>query len=118
MKENLEMSYHEIAQILNRNDRTIWTAYKKATEKQPEPINLEKTLITLPTIKLEKIFIVIPVSIFENKKLTVLESIIIYLKREGLKYSEIAKLLNRDQRNIWTIYSKAIKKANEQSSEE
>ena len=35
---------------------------------------------------------------------------IVYLKEQGLKYTEIAKLLDRDQRNIWTIYSKAIKK--------
>ncbi|MEK6893667.1 MAG: hypothetical protein AABX07_05705, partial [Nanoarchaeota archaeon] len=110
LKENLEMSYHEIAQILNRNDRTIWATYHKALKKQPAPVNLEKTMIMLPVMKLEKVFLVLPVSIFKDRNLTILESIVIYLKKKGLKYNEIAKLLNRDQRNVWTIHSKAEKK--------
>ena len=110
MKENLEMGYHEIAEILNRDNRNIWTVYKKARGKQPEAMNLEKTLIMLPVMKIEKTFLVLPVSIFENDKLTTLEAIVLYLKEKGLRYNEISKLLNRDQRNIWTIYSKAVKK--------
>ena len=38
MKENLNMNYHEIARLLNRNERTIWTAYNKSKQKQEEPI--------------------------------------------------------------------------------
>jgi len=98
MKENLVMSYHEIAKLLNRNDRTIWTAYHKALQKQIEPIKPQETEILLP------------ISIFRNRNLTILESVIIYLKSRGLKYNEIARLLNRDQRNIWIIYSRALKK--------
>jgi len=100
MKENLEMNYNEIAKELNRDQRTIWTSYKKAKEKQKEIIEFKKTLVFLPT------------SILRNRKLTTLESIVYYLKKKGLKNSEIAGLLDRDQRNIWTIYSKAIKKLN------
>ena len=55
-----------------------------------------------------KIFL--PISIFENKELTILESLVFYLKKRGMKYNEIAGLIERDQRNIWTIYSRAIKK--------
>jgi hypothetical protein len=97
MKENLNMKYRKIAGLLQRNERTIWTAYNKAKQKQPE------------TIKIKQEKILLPISIF-NKKLTILESIIIYLKKQNLRYVEIAELLNRDQRNIWTIYSRAIKK--------
>jgi len=102
MKENLSMNYHQIAEILNRDERTIWTAYNKAKTKQSKPIRIKKTSMLMP------------VSIFKNKKLTTLESIIIHLKQKQkqMRYSEIAKLLNRDQRNIWTIYSRAIKKLN------
>ena len=67
-------------------------------EKQKEIIKVKKTLVFLPT------------SILRNRKLTTLESIIIYLKEKGMKYSEIARLLDRDQRNIWTIYSRAKSK--------
>jgi DNA-directed RNA polymerase specialized sigma24 family protein len=98
MKENLNMNYNEIGKELKRDERTIWTAYKKAKEKQKEILKLKKTNI------------LIPVSIFENEKLTILESIVFYLRKKEMKFSEIAKLLNRDQRNIWTIYSRADKK--------
>ena len=33
LKEKREMSYHEIAVLLNRDDRTIWTTYQKAKKK-------------------------------------------------------------------------------------
>jgi len=102
MKENLNMNYHEIAKELNRDERTIWTAYKKAKEKQKEPIKIKETDIS------------IPLSIFKDRKLTILESIIIYLKEKEMKYSEIAELIDRDQRNIWTIYSKARKKLSDE----
>ena len=34
MKNILEMSYHEIAISLNRDDRTIWTVYNRALKKK------------------------------------------------------------------------------------
>ena len=97
MKENLGMSYHKIAELLNRNERTIWTAYKKSMEKQKELIQVKETEIFLP------------ISIFRNREFTPLKSIVAYLKQRGLKYSEIAKLTERDQRNIWTINSRTKK---------
>jgi len=97
MKENLNLSYHEIAERISRNDRTIWTAYSKAKEKHTKPFEIkDKTTI--------------PLSIFKNRKLTILESTVLYLKERGLKFSEIAALLSREQRNIWTIHSRAVKK--------
>lgn len=54
----------------------------------------------------------IPTHIFRSSdSLAVLESIVLYLKDErGLSYHEIGVLLNRDERNIWTVYSRAKKK--------
>jgi hypothetical protein len=53
----------------------------------------------------------IPVHILQNRKLGVLESVVVYLKEEiGLKYSEIARMLNRDDRTIWNVYNYAKKK--------
>ena len=34
LKEDENMSYHEIAEALNRNDRTIWTCYNRAKKKR------------------------------------------------------------------------------------
>ena len=50
----------------------------------------------------------IPTSIFRDRALSVLEAISEYLKeKKGMRYSEIAKLLNRDDRTIWTAYKRA-----------
>ena len=98
MKENLNMNYHEIAGALQRDERTIWTAYNKAIEKDKTPIKVEDNEIT------------ISVELLRNRNFTVFEIIISSLKEQGMKFSEIAKLLDRDQRNIWTIYSNACVK--------
>ena len=36
LKDNLGMSFHEIAVLLNRDDRTIWTCYHRAKKKHKE----------------------------------------------------------------------------------
>lgn len=60
-------------------------------------------------------FISIPTAIFHNRGLSSLEAVSVYLKeKKGLRYSEIAKLLNRDDRTIWTSYKRAkAKRKNE-----
>jgi len=98
LKENLELTYHEIALLLNRDDRTIWTAYNKSKIKMSEKLKVTKTLVYIPT------------SIFKNRELTIFEAIVVYLKEKEMKFSEIADLLSRDQRNIWTIHNRATKK--------
>src|SRR3989344_4348557 len=99
LKEDLELNYSKIALLLNRNNRTIWTTYNNAVKKRKE---------RLP-IKESKFFI--PVSALSIRKFSVLESIVHYLKNNfNLRYSQIANLLNRDERNIWAVYNRAVKK--------
>ncbi len=103
LKEEFKLRFHDIALLLNRDDRTIWATYNNATKKRKE---------RLP-VKESKFFI--PISILKDRKFSVLESIVSYLKDNfNLRYSEIAILLNRDERNIWTVYNRAMKKKNEQ----
>jgi len=55
--------------------------------------------------------ITLPSSIFRDRELSVLEAIAEYFKEEKkMRYSEIAKLLNRDDRTIWTAYNRAKEK--------
>ncbi|MBI2541325.1 hypothetical protein HYV80_01270 [Candidatus Woesearchaeota archaeon] len=99
LKEDLQLTYSKIALLLNRNSRTIWTTYSNAARKAKEKL----------PVKESKFFI--PVSIFTDRKLSVLEAIVSHLKDGfNLRYGEIAALLNRDERNIWTAYKKAKKK--------
>lgn len=67
----------------------------------------------IPTLPLEhhERRISIPIKIFhENPDLTPLEAIVLHLNEMGHKHHEIALILNRDQRNIWTICDRAKKK--------
>lgn len=53
-------------------------------------------------------------SLFRDSKLTFFETVVEYLKDKAkLKFREIANLLDKDERNIWTIYRRAKKKRGE-----
>jgi hypothetical protein len=55
--------------------------------------------------------IYIPISQIVTPKLTIYESLIVYLKeQQEFTYREIGDLLKRDERNIWTVYHRALKK--------
>ncbi|KKR79506.1 MAG: hypothetical protein UU25_C0012G0003, partial [Microgenomates group bacterium GW2011_GWB1_40_9] len=69
LKENLGRTYHEIAEEISRDDRTVWTAYNKAKSKNVK-------------IKVDKSSMQIPVSILKNRRLTIFESVIVYLKKK------------------------------------
>ena len=62
--------------------------------------------------KREKEITQIPVRLFSGK-LAAQQVIIKYLHEKGLIYAEIGRLLNRNQKTVWVIYSKAIKKQKE-----
>ena len=56
-------------------------------------------------------FLSLPVGVLKDRNIAILESIVEYLKDiNNMKYSEIARLLNRDPRTIWTVYKRAKKK--------
>lgn len=101
LKEELNIGYHQIALLLNRDDRTIWTTYDNAKKKRKERVKVSMT----------KMFI--PASIFKDRRLGALEALVRYLKDIfNLRYSEISRVLNRDERNIWTVYKRVKKKEN------
>lgn len=93
------LRYCEIAKLLARDDRTVWDAYNSAQEKSNSEFIDEETQYF------------IPVSIFQNRVFSVLESLTIYLKENcGLRYCKIATLLGKDQRTVWTVYQRVLKK--------
>lgn len=55
----------------------------------------------------------IPVEVLQDRSVSVLEAITEYLKdKKHMTYHEIADMLNRDDRTIWTCYYRAKKKRN------
>ena len=101
LKENLNLNYKEIATLLNRNYDPIAITYRRSKKKMPQGLDISSK---------ENI----PLEIFCNKKFTILENLTMYLKETLLlTYHQIAVLLNRDDRTIWTVYNRFIKKKKE-----
>ena len=103
LRETVGLRNCDIAGFTNRDERTIWGSYSKALAKSAE---------ILPAGDADSHSgIMLPLSILNNRELGVLESISFYLKEDQkLKYSQIARLLQRDQRTIWTAVSRAKRK--------
>jgi len=98
LKENLNLSFHEIAVLLNKDDRVVWTTYNNAIKKLPFNLKISEPNISLPA------------SVLTDKSMGPLESIVCYLHdNSGLSFNQIAKLLNRDNRAIWAVYNKKKK---------
>ncbi|GIU70302.1 MAG: hypothetical protein KatS3mg002_1538 [Candidatus Woesearchaeota archaeon] len=88
LKENTPLSYSEIAKILNRDQRTIWTTYNKAVKKHKEKFKI----IGEEFINIES---------FSNTKKSPLQILINELEEKGYSLKEIAKITNRSYKNIW-----------------
>ena len=99
--EERKLTYHEIAVILKRDDRTIWASYHAANKKHSGKISISNE----PTQAR------ISLSIFADRNLGPFEVLVNYLK-EGLKMKniEIAKTLARDPRTVWATYNSVKKK--------
>ena len=98
LKENLELSFKEIAKLTNRSQKTIWQAYKNAVKKLPAKLEPEETKYN------------IPVSVLRTE-LSVLEAIVVHLKDQfNLSYHKIGELLERNERTVWTVYNRAMMK--------
>ena len=96
LRENLHFSNKDISIILNKSQTNIAVTYKKTKEKLPKKfssLNFENK---------------IPISIFETRRLTSFESVVLYLKeKENHSFHKIALILDRDDRTIWTTYTRA-----------
>lgn len=99
LRDAIGLRYCKIADLLNRDDRTIWGAYKSAKEKSNITFSIEESSIQ------------IPITIFRDRSLSVLEALAEYLKEElNIRYCKISILLNKDPRTIWTVYNRAKRK--------
>lgn len=95
LRDYLLLKNKEIAKLLARDERSISTTYHHGKEK-------------LHARHLSVDFSVsIPASIIAERKLSVLESIAIYLKQKKCSVHDIAAILHRNYRTIWTVIRRA-----------
>lgn len=95
--EDTGLSYRQAAEKLGRNPAPIAITYRNARRKMPE---------RLDTSSEQRI----PLSVFRERTLSVLECIAWFLKKQGRTYHDIATLLRRDDRTIWTVCARARRK--------
>ena len=94
--EDLEFSYIKISKLLFRDAAVIGVTYRKARNKLSKRFVLNYD-------------VVIPLDIF-NSDLSVFESLVLWLHDQNHSFNDIAKMLLRNYRTIWTIYNRAKKK--------
>jgi hypothetical protein len=99
LRENEQLSYSQIARLLNRNDRTIWTAYHHAVHKHKRPFVASKNDPRIPC------------TIFSDRNRGPLEVLVLYLRNElNLSFKQIASMLNRNYATVWLTYKNGMKK--------
>ena len=98
LKENLNLEYSKVADLLGRDRKTVWQAHKNSIKKFPNSIQPNETEYN------------VPVSVLKTN-LSLLEAVVVYLKDQfNLSYHNIGELLQRNERTIWTVYNRAMKK--------
>ncbi len=105
LKDDQNLVFHQIAVLLNRDERNIWTVYNRARKKSLRfDVKLEQ----------RRFDFLIPVSIFQDRRVAVLEALVVYLHDfVRIKYHDLGTLLGRDERTIWTAYNRGKTKLNE-----
>ena len=89
LHEERRYSFSLIARTLNRDPRTIWTTY--AAAKRMSAVAVSAGLF-------------VPLHIFADRDASILEHLVAHLKQSGLTFAAIARLINKDQRTVWTAF--------------
>ena len=96
LKDNLQKTTTETSRILNKKPPAISAAYKKSQSKK---FIIKKTEIYIPLAEFQ-----------DNPSFSILETVVYYLKNKRLRFVDIAKLLCRNPKTIWTVYHRALEK--------
>ena len=98
LKDNLGFKFSEIAKLVNRDERSLWGNYNRAKSKGE--LHIEKT----PYL--------VPLDIFNDRSLSILEHVVLYLKENyNLNLQTISKLLNKKSTTIWSVFSRVKEKS-------
>ncbi|MBW2964235.1 hypothetical protein KY363_02140 [Candidatus Woesearchaeota archaeon] len=108
LKDQLQLSYHEIGQLTNRDERNIWTLHHRVRIKREErPHQMKKA----PVVH-------IPLSVVCDRSVSILEIVVEYLRDKAcLKNSQVAEVLNRSVKTVSTAYIRTKKKRTADASQ-
>jgi DNA-binding NarL/FixJ family response regulator len=86
-----------VSKMLMRSGKTTWASYERAKAQMPERISEESEFF-------------IPAEEFSNRKFSVLENAVAYLRMQGLSTKKIAAALKKNYQTIWTIQARIQRK--------
>lgn len=98
LKEQKNLSFVDIATLLLRDQRTVWSSYNSVQDARK--------------FRQEKLWAetdFVPVSVLRNRELSVLEAISTHLKKSHSN-ADIAKLLGKSPKTVWTVINRAKNK--------
>ncbi len=94
LKEEKDLTLHEISLILKRNEKNLWHTYTNTKKKYPSKLKSLKSELQ------------IPLDIFSDK-IPPMKTIVKYLhESKSLSYHDIGVLLKKNERTIWTSYNR------------
>jgi hypothetical protein len=100
MREELLLDYNTIAGILGRNAGPIGVAYRRTRQKLKGALDISsKESIPFEALRAK-----------ENYGLSVFESLAYHLAKKGYDWHEIAGIMHRHDKTVWTILDRAKKK--------
>jgi hypothetical protein len=97
MREELQYSNAKVALLLIRSPQTVWLTYRNAKKKHPQKLTAVISDHDLP------------MTIFATNG-SIFAATVKYLKDQGVKNQEIARLLKRNVKTITTVYYRAKKR--------
>ena len=93
LKDSKKISFKDIANQLNRKLSTIYNTYNNSIKKYKGNLDIYNAKYFMPT------------NIFFDRKFSILESIVAYLKiNQGISLTQISALLHKNYSTIMTVY--------------
>ena len=104
LKDILGFTCFQMCIALKRSETTIRTTYNNSLKK------LDKIVLNIES---QNNISFIPLKIYSYRELSVLENLCMYLYSRNMTYSKISKKVNRNEKTVWTVISRAKRKLNE-----
>jgi hypothetical protein len=100
MREELALDYHSIAVLLGRNPGPIGVTYRRSKKKFASGLDTSsKESIPFEALRANK-----------DTGLSIFESLAYYLAKQGYDWHDIARIVCRNDKTVWTVLDRAKKK--------
>jgi len=96
LRESQQKGTNEIARLLCKKPASVSEAYRNSKSKN---FSFKSSDVFIPILEFQN-----------NPDLSVLEVVVTCLRSNNLKFKEIANLLGKDPKTVWTCHNRAKKK--------